>query len=474
MVAGDVATIDPSADDLFPTYSELAYDGLTATRFTGGSAGTQIVPDLALSLPAPADSATTYTFRLRPDIRYSDGEAMQPSDFRLGLERLLLLNPDLAGNFSHVIGAARCTAPPACDLSSGVIVSGSSTVTFHLTGPDPRFLEELTVLIPTPQGTLLTDAGTTPVPGTGPYTIADFAPGRLLTFERNPYFTAWAPSRPDGYPEEIDLVMGLSGQDAAAKVAAGQVDIDEEVSEAPAARQLALAHPGQVHTEDDQAIVAVFLNTTLPPFNDIRVRRALNFAVDRQHIVGVFGVALAEPTCQILAPTTTGYRPYCPYTIDPSSDGQWRAPDLATARSLVTASGTAGQDVTLWAFPDFADAGEEVADTLDSLGYHASVHEIGRRRGAISQRWTRRPASRPASSGGTAIHWPSTPSPPSPVASRRTARSSAIPESMPRSITSPASSPSTRTGRSIWQRASTGRSPTWPRGCHCSIRSHWC
>ena len=170
VVAGDVGTIDPSAGDLFPTYSELAYDGLTATRFTGGSAGTQIVPDLALSLPEPADSATTYTFRLRPNIRYSDGEAMQPSDFRLGLERLLLLNPDLAGNFSHVIGAAGCTAPPACDLSPGVIVSGSSTVTFHLTGPDPRFLEELTVLIPTPQGTQLTDAGTTPVPGTGPYT----------------------------------------------------------------------------------------------------------------------------------------------------------------------------------------------------------------------------------------------------------------------------------------------------------------
>ena len=94
---------------------------------------------------------------------------MQPSDFRLGLERLLLLNPDLARNFSHVIGAAGCTAPPVCDLSPGVIVSGSSTVTFHLTGPDPRFLEELTVLIPTPQGTQLTDAGTTPVPGTGPY-----------------------------------------------------------------------------------------------------------------------------------------------------------------------------------------------------------------------------------------------------------------------------------------------------------------
>jgi YVTN family beta-propeller protein len=377
VVAGDVGTIDPSADDLFPTYIELTYDGLTATRFTGGSAGTQIVPDLALSLPEPADGATTYTFRLRPGIRYSDGEAMQPSDFRLGLERLLLLNPDLAGYFTHVIGAAGCTAPPACDLSTGVIVSGSSTVTFHLTAPDPRFLDELTLLIPTPQGTPLADAGTTPVPGTGPYTIADFAPGRLLTFERNPYFTAWAPSRPDGYPDEIDLVMGLSGQDAAAKVAAGQVDIDEEVSEAPAARQLAIAHPGQVHSEDDQATVAVFLNTTLPPFNDIRVRRALNFAVDRQHIVGVFGTALAKPTCQILAPTTTGYRPYCPYTIDPSSDGQWRAPDLATARSLVAASGTAGQDVTLWAFPDFADAAREVADTLDSLGYHASLHGIG-------------------------------------------------------------------------------------------------
>jgi YVTN family beta-propeller protein len=377
VVAGDVDTIDPSAGELFPTYTELAYDALTATRWTGGSAGTQIVPDLALALPEPTNGGTTYTFRLRPGIRYSDGSMLQPSDFRLGLERLLLLNTDLDFYFADVVGAPGCGAAAKCDLSSGVTVSGPSMVTFHLSRPDPRFLEVLDMLVPTPQGTPLTDVGVKPVPGTGPYAIADFLPGSRLTFGRNRYFSTWTPARPDGYPDEIDLVMGLNEEDADEGVAAGRVDIDEAVSESPAAKQLGLAHPGLVHTEDEQATVAVFLNTTMPPFNDIRVRRALNFAVDRQHIVGVFGAELATATCQILAPTTSGYRPYCPYTVDPSSDGQWRGPDLTTARSLVAASGTKGQDVTLWTFPDYADAGQEVAGTLDSLGYHTSVHEVG-------------------------------------------------------------------------------------------------
>ena len=91
------------------------------------------------------------------------------------------------------------------------------------------------------------------------------------------------------------------------------------------------------------------LNTTVPPFKDPRARKALNFAIDRAAIARLQGRAeLAPPTCQVLPPNFTAYRPYCPYTRNPSPDGRWNGPDLAKARQLVAASGTAGMKVTLW------------------------------------------------------------------------------------------------------------------------------
>jgi len=106
------------------------------------------------------------------------------------------------------------------------------------------------------------------------------------------------------------------------------------------------------------------------------VRRALNYAVDRGRVVGLSGAPLARPTCQIVPPTATGYRPYCPYTINPDSRGLWHAPDLAKARSLVAASGSTGQKVKLWTFSHFITEARYIVTVLDELGYHASVHEI--------------------------------------------------------------------------------------------------
>jgi peptide/nickel transport system substrate-binding protein len=372
-----IDSIDPSAGDLIPGRAELAYDALTSLRYAGGSAGTQIFPDLAVSLPEPTDGGTSYTFHLRPHITYSDGKPLQAEDLRLGLERLLVLDSYTAQLFADVVGAQRCAGKPTCDLAAGVAVDGASTITFHLTRPDPEFMVNLSQLVPIPPGTPFHDMGTTPVPGTGPYAIATFVPGHLLTYERNRYFRASSDAaRPDGYPDEIVYLVGLSEVDAAARVADGQVDLAELVSFPPDARQLAVEHPRQVHIEDEQSLLIAFLNTKSAPFNDVRVRQAVNFAVDRRQMADLYGATLARPTCQIIPPTTTGYRPYCPYTVDPSAEGLWVGPDLARAQALVNESGTKGQAVTVWILADYDQEGRAFSDVLNQLGYRSTVHEI--------------------------------------------------------------------------------------------------
>jgi peptide/nickel transport system substrate-binding protein len=116
----------------------------------------------------------------------------------------------------------------------------------------------------------------------------------------------------------------------------------------------------------------MYMNTRVPPFDDVRVRRALNYAVDRARIAQLLGPpVLAQATCQVMPPGLLGYRPYCPYTRSPGRAGAWMGPDLAAARRLVAASGRRGTPVTLLALPITAAAARELAATLRHLGFPA-------------------------------------------------------------------------------------------------------
>jgi peptide/nickel transport system substrate-binding protein len=376
VVGDDPDSIDPAVGNIYPELAQPVYDALTG--FGSDTAGSdQIVPDLAVSLPQPTGGGRSYTFRLRSGIRYSNGQPLRTIDFRRDLARVLELNGTFASMYTHIVGAAQCIGKAQCDLSRGVIVQGTSTITFRLTKPDPRFFEELLYLNPAPAGTPAHDVGTDPVPGTGPYYIASYVPGKLITFERNRYFHVWSKAaQPDGYPDEIVYEVVSNPNRALQRVIAGRADLVTDSSEPPMLARFAAAHPSQVHVEDEQAVVFVFLNVRQQPFSDVRVRRALNYAVDREHLASLYGGSLAQPTCQLVPPTVTGYRPYCPYTINPNSQGRWSAPDFARARSLVRASGTEGAPVVLWSFPDYVAEAKYVVAVLDRLGYRARLHEI--------------------------------------------------------------------------------------------------
>src|SRR5581483_10363323 len=93
----------------------LVHDGLVSYDHVAGPAGLQLVPDLAVAVPTAGGAGTSYTFRLRPGIRYSTGAFVQASDFRWELERVFRLRSPGASLFSSIVGARACLArPPRC------------------------------------------------------------------------------------------------------------------------------------------------------------------------------------------------------------------------------------------------------------------------------------------------------------------------------------------------------------------------
>ena len=119
------------------------------------------------------------------------------------------------------------------------------------------------------------------------------------------------------------------------------------------------------------------MNTRLAPFDNVKARQAVNYAIDRKALVNLFGgPVLASPVCQVLPPGFPGNEPYCPYTKDPGE--KWSAPDVEKAKQLVEESGTKGQKVTV-IVEDTAvskSIGVYLQSVLKDIGYDADVKPI--------------------------------------------------------------------------------------------------
>jgi peptide/nickel transport system substrate-binding protein len=129
-------------------------------------------------------------------------------------------------------------------------------------------------------------------------------------------------------------------------------------------------YANQAHAHPLWGVTYLYLNARRPPFNDVRVRRAVNYAADRAAAVPAAAQALgAEPTCQILPPNFPGFHRYCPYTMHPRGTGFWNQPDRKQARRLVAASGTKGAALTVWIPGNQNSEGPIAAALLRSIGY---------------------------------------------------------------------------------------------------------
>ncbi|MDP9219177.1 MAG: ABC transporter substrate-binding protein [Actinomycetota bacterium] len=379
--------IDPA--NIYDPFTALetrqVYDGLVALRYASESQ--VLVPDLAVDLPILSNGEKTYVFTLRRGIKYSTGADVRASDFVLGMQRALThgVRWDF---YNGIVGGQHChDHPDACDLSQGAKANDAAgTVTFVLIAPDPEFLYKLTYfVVPTPPGTPVEVQEKTPVPGTGPYMITDHQPDNVFTLARNPWFHRWSfAAQPDGYPDVIRWLPVKDTRAAADAVTSGHADIawltplGDRRGSGAVIDSLNVRYPAQLHSDLTAEVGFELLNQTVPPFNKLKARQAVNYAVDRTKLVELSGGAsTAVVTCQLLPPTFPAHLWRCPYTTGPQ-DGRYHGPDLAKARALVTASGTRGLPVTVYNVPKSLAPpfSEYVAHVLRQLGYQVRLKTL--------------------------------------------------------------------------------------------------
>ncbi|WP_442322167.1 ABC transporter substrate-binding protein [Cernens ardua] len=378
-------TIDPMVNyeaEYWQLYASV-YDGLVAFNKAGGKAGDKIVPDLATSLPQVSDNGKTYTFTLRKGIEFSNGQPVTLKDVVASFQRIFkVLSPTSGTFYNNIVGASQCLSTPAsCTLKGGITTdSAKNTVTFHLVHSDPDFLYKLAA----PHASILPastpdhDVGNTPVAGTGSYMFKSYDPNSGLVLVRNPHFKQWsAEAQPKGYVDEIDYSFGNTQEASVNAIMNGQADWMYGNPPVDRLSELSTNAPSQLHLNVLNETYYLAMNNHQAPFNNLKVRQALNYAVDRNALVAIGGGSvLASPTCQILPPGMPGYKPFCQYTANPGE--KWSAPDMKKAQALVDESGTKGQKITIVSNENQESVGiaTYIQSVLNNLGYNASVQTL--------------------------------------------------------------------------------------------------
>jgi peptide/nickel transport system substrate-binding protein len=303
----------------------------------------------------------------------------------------LLDSNDYTDLYGRLLGAKACGKHPGtCDLSEGIVTDDvSGTITFHLKAPDPEFVYKLTIpfAYPVPPSAPDEEQVAAGVPGTGPYMLQAPMTDEELTLIRNPNFQVWSlAARPDGYVDRIEWRFGMGPEAQVEAVIGGGADLAFDPAYSERLEDLKVRFPAQVYSSPQAGTYFAVLDTRVPPFDNRDVRRAMNFALDRGRIVDIFGgEAAAQPTCQQLPPNFPGYKPYCPYTLNPGpgGEGSWTGPNMDEARRLVRHSSTAGSRVTvklhpvLWSDAQVGLLEDYMIELLDQLGYVGSVEQVG-------------------------------------------------------------------------------------------------
>lgn len=285
---------------------------------------TKLMLDAAESYHVSNDG-TEYLFKLRPDVKFYDGSPVTAEDVAFSINRVV--DPATASPgqsfYSSLAGYDAVVNGKAKEVS-GVKVHDAHTISFTLTEPNVVFLQVLAMNF----SNIVSKKAVAKYPhdvahhpfGSGAFYLESWRPGNEIVFKKNPHY--FRPGIP--YLDEIRFELGIDSLTAYFKLLRGEVDLlGDNIPGSQLAvvrsnprykKQLVVGHPLETSY--------ITLNTQMKPFDDVRVRRAINMAIDKEAIVRVIN-GRGKPTNQVLPPAMPGYDPtYKGYPYDPTKAKQ--------------------------------------------------------------------------------------------------------------------------------------------------------
>ncbi len=326
---------------------------LVGYKHLDGAAGEQLVPDLATSLPSPTDNGLTYTFHLKPDIKWGPPVDREITSYDVAYAFTRMNDVNLAAEYPYYyIGVIKGFTGAAKSLDntiSGITTPNATTIVFHLVKPTGDFLKRIAMPaaapVPPEVAKCFTTAGTygRDLISSGPYMIQGeskldisscstikplpgYDPTTHLTLVRNPNYVQSTDTTRANYLNGIEIGIDPNVSDIFAKVQRGELDgsYDDPPSATVTRQYLINASQRQYfHSDPINQVEAITMNLDVPPFTDVHVRKAVAWVLDKSEMLtDLGGTSHYDIATHIITPTLPGGLPasYDPYAT-PNEQG---------------------------------------------------------------------------------------------------------------------------------------------------------
>ena len=354
----------------------LVYTPLITYPKEEGAAGAELVPGLAKDLPTISKDGKTYELQLKDGLTYSDGSKVKASDFEHSIKRMLNLESGGSAFFLVIEGAqdyidaGKCTG----DISGIETDDKTGKITINLNQPDGTFTHVLSMWFaaPVPSDTPCEELTKDPPPGVGPYVFTESVPNRHFVMEKNKNFPDLGPDIPEGKIDKITTEIVKSAQRQAQDVISGKLDYMQDPPPADIKPEVKAQYSDRYEEHTTASTYYMFMNTRVAPFDDPKVREAVNWGLDKPALARIFAGETA-PGCSFLPPGMPGYDEALDVEDCPWGNPN-EPPDLEKARQMIKDAGVDGMEVTVWGNNDDPTdkVTEAYADMLNKMGFNAT------------------------------------------------------------------------------------------------------
>jgi peptide/nickel transport system substrate-binding protein len=367
--------LDPQLDYTYEGWSAMynTYIPLLTFAHAEGEAGSEVIPGLATGMPKVTDGGKTYTLTLRKGLKYSDGTPVKASDFKATVERLFKLNSPGTSHYESIVGTEQFAKTKSGGISGIQADDKTGKITIELTAPRGSFIDELALpfVAPVPASIPAEDQSAHPPPATGPYAIVKTKPGRSWSYDRNPQWkknnSTLMPELPSGHVNKIEATVVSNQSTQVDEVEQGKTNWMYDPLPPDRVAEVKSRYEGtQYRPESSLSTYYFWMNTKRAPFNDLKVRQAINYAVDPAALERIYAGEI-KGTHQILPPEMPGYEQFDLYPHN-----------LAKAKELIAQANPSDRDVTVWtlALSPGDKAGEYYEEVLNQIGLHAKLKKI--------------------------------------------------------------------------------------------------